>query len=499
MRLLPLAMGSSLLLGACGAATTVDKQGAPVATVTELSLGSADPQDAQLAFFVDAVDKASEHRLRIRVDSTTYNSETAGGEAKLAGDLRAGAVAVGYVASRDLATDGAPAFQALHTPFLLGATADAVALAGNPVAQDVLASLDDRGVHGLALIPLESRRLLSRQPILAVSDLKGARIRINDSAQAATLVSAWSAIPVQGYLAARTKEELAAGRLDAVESSPLYVVPNGYFTSAPYLTSFGLFPKIEALAVNQQAWTRLSDADRKALTAAAAQTLTHAVTETPKLEATALSQLCTREVVVVLPMEQALGELRSAATKAPSLDAQATAWSTRLHEALASAPRAGTSAAPSDCPVATSAAQARQLHGSVASPSGGPSAASTAAVSTFPTGTYVTTVTKEQWAAGHAGGSNAPFDVTFTSTFAPDGTFTQSQVPNPPDQGPYAGTYTVTGDRVTLDFHAVSTPTDQYVETVSWSYFKGELHFAIVDVADDGSKVLYLQPWRKVG
>jgi TRAP-type C4-dicarboxylate transport system substrate-binding protein len=227
-RLLPVALCLSVCLSACGAATPVDKQGAPSAAVTQLTLGTADPQDAQLAFFVDAVDKASEHRLRVRVDATTYYSETPGGEAKLARDLRSGTVALGYVASRDLATDGAPAFQALHAPFLLGATSDAVALAGSPVAKDVLASLDDRGVHGLALIPMESRRLLSRRPVLALGDLRGTRIRVSDSAQSAKLLSAFSAIPVQGYLAVKTKEELAAGRLDAVESSPLYVVPNGY-------------------------------------------------------------------------------------------------------------------------------------------------------------------------------------------------------------------------------------------------------------------------------
>jgi TRAP-type C4-dicarboxylate transport system substrate-binding protein len=147
-------------------------------------------------------------------------------------------------------------------------------------------------MHGLALIPLESRRLVSRQPILSLSDLKGSRIRINDSAQSAKLVSAWSAIPVQGYLAAKTKQELAAGRLDAVESSPAYIVPNAYFSSAPYLTSFGLFPKFEALVANQQAWARLSDADQAALESAAAQTVTHAVTQTPQQEAKALSQLC---------------------------------------------------------------------------------------------------------------------------------------------------------------------------------------------------------------
>jgi hypothetical protein len=72
-------------------------------------------------------------------------------------------------------------------------------------------------------------------------------------------------------------------------------------------------------------------------------------------------------------------------------------------------------------------------------------------------------------------------------------------VPNPPDQGPFEGTYKVQGDRVVIDYHPVYNPAERYVETVTWSYFKGELHFVSVDVTDTGSQVIYAQPWRKVG
>jgi hypothetical protein len=254
------------------------------------------------------------------------------------------------------------------------------------------------------------------------------------------------------------------------------------------------------LAVNGQAWTKLSDDERTALTTAATRTVTHAVTDTPQQEAKALSQLCTRGVVVVQPADQALSELRTAAGQAEPDGAQATAWSTRLRDALAAAARPANSAAPAACPVATSAAQAEKLHGNTTSPSATPSTKSSpaATASAFPTGTYVTKVTKEQWAAGNAGGSNAPFDVTFTSVMRPDGTFYQTQVPNPPDQGPFEGTYTVKGDRVVFDVHPVYNPAERFVETVTWSYFKGELHFVSVDVADTGSQVIYAQPWRKV-
>jgi TRAP-type C4-dicarboxylate transport system substrate-binding protein len=493
-RLVPLALVVSVPLSACGAWASVDKQGAPVPAVTELSLGAADPQDGELRYFVDAVDQLSDHRVRVRVDSATYDSETPGGEAALTAAVRAGTVELGYVPSRDLAADGAPAFVALHSPLLLGETSAAVAVAESPLARDVLSSLDDRGLHGLGLVPLESRRLFSRQPILGLGDLKGARVRINDSAQSASLISAWSGIPVQGYQAEQTKADLAAGGLGAVESSPSYAVTNAYFGPAPYLSSFGLFPKLEALVANPQVWDRLTADDRAALESAAAQTLARAATETARQEAEALSQLCTRAVVVVRPSDAAWGALSAAAAQAQPGDAQATAWTVRLREFLKTA-GASASASPSDCTVATDAASARQAH----SNAGPPSPSSSAAVSPFPAGMYTTAVTREQWKAANVTSNLATADVTFTSTFGADGTFTQSLDPALPGQGPFEGTWKVTGDRLDLDYHLVASPSERYVETVTWSYLRGDLRFVVVDVLDTSSTVIYQQPWRKVG
>ena len=62
-----------------------------------------------------------------------------------------------------------------------------------------------------------------------------------------------------------------------------------------------------------------------------------------------------------------------------------------------------------------------------------------------------------------------------------------------------SGHYVVKGDEVTF---FVSQPTGSWsaTEKVRWSYFDGQLTFAIVDVADTGSRVIYTaHPWRKTG
>ena len=167
--------GSALWLGClgCGGAA-VDKQGARRdADIVTLHLGAADPGEPSLAYFVDAVDRESGGRLAVDVDRETYFSETPGGPAKLAGDLRSGEVDLALIPSRDWAATGDPGFAALQAPFLVTSTDATLALARSDVADDLLhgmAAYD--GVVGLGLVPGETRRLLTREPVVDESDLR---------------------------------------------------------------------------------------------------------------------------------------------------------------------------------------------------------------------------------------------------------------------------------------------------------------------------------------
>ena len=486
----------SVGLTACAGAQ-VDKTGAPVTVPAVLRIGAADPTDSQLAFFVDAVDRGSGHRLRVEVERTTYYSETPGGEGRLAGDVQSGKVALAYLPSRDWAATGDAGFQALHAPFLVSTTAAAITLARGPVAAELLAGLDSSGVHGLALIPGEARRLISRRPVATVEDLAGAKVRISDSPQSAQLISALGATPVQGLLAVQTRTDLGSGRLDAVETSPAYVVPNSYNASAPYLSSFAMFPKLQLLLVNGQAWGGFSTGDQAILRAAAADTLAHASDDVPARETAALSQLCDSGTVVVQPADAAFRALVAKAGAAQPQGAQAQTLATKIAGAVSgSGPQARAAALPANCRVAATADEAQAVRRPADSPS---SLAPPSSIAPFPVGIYEVTVTAQQWAAAGIVGPDWQSDITFTWTFKADGTVTAKQEPDFPDQGPGKGTWTVNGDQVTLVTVQASDPGTTYNETLRWSYFKGELHFVVINVQDDPGKVFYALPWRKVG
>lgn len=499
MKRFALLTGCLSLIGAatlgCGG-RAVDKHGAPVpGPVTVLHLSAADPTEPGLAFFAAEIAKKSNRRLRVDIDHRlTYFSETRGGEARLVPDLRRGRVDFAYVPSRDLAATGDPGFRALQSPFQVTTTQTAVAIAQSPVASELLRAMAPYNVIGLGLIPVEPRRLISKRPILAVSDLHDIRVRISDNAQTADLIEALGARPEQGMAANAAHQALESDALDAVETSPRYIAENSYNVGAPYLTSFALFPKFEILAAAKGAWVRLSGANRKIVQAAAAATLVHASEHVVQDERRELSQLCATGMVLVRPSRQALQDM---ADKSQSADAPDAPTRQALANMRAAVPGLGVhvfeSSTPPACPVAATAPQARTLHET--SPPKPTDPASGPAGPSIPSGTYQVTVTKEEWAAAGFIGRDFRADVTYTWVLKSDGTLQVTQRPDYPDQGPLSGRYAVRGDTVTFTYDP--SPTGSLSpEVVRWSFFKGTLSFTVVAV-DSGGSLIYGKPWRK--
>jgi TRAP-type C4-dicarboxylate transport system substrate-binding protein len=486
-----------LVVGSAGCGTPgVDKQGhATSAAVTVLTFGAADPTDPALSYFVDAVDQQSGHHLRVELDKVTYFSETPGSEARLAADLRAGQIDFAYIPSRDWAATGDPGFRALQSPFEITTTQASVTLAGGSVAADLLDGMGRYDVVGLGLVPAEPRRLVTKNPLLTTADLNGSRIRISDSDQTASLISALRGQPVQGMTAGQAHEALEGEGLDGVETAPVYIGENSYNVRAPYLTSFALIPKFEIIAASKTAWAKLATPDRQALQAAAAQTVASASERVTLDESRELSQLCASGLVVVRPAADALHQMADAAAAAAPSDAPTRLALANIAAAVPGlGPQADASAVPSACQVATTAEQARTLH--TPSQTGNAASSSAAPGVSIPPGTYELTVTKEQMAAAGLNDVDWRADITFTWTIEADGTFLQTQQPDYPDQGPLPGRYVVSGDRLAITYGFTPTGTPGPV-TMRWSFNQGLLTFS--DISASGpDKLLYSLPWRKI-
>jgi TRAP-type C4-dicarboxylate transport system substrate-binding protein len=470
----------------------ISKAGSTDQNPQSIVLQMPDGSDPDGLYLARDIAKLSHGALKVTIDSKTYNSVSPANEARLTADIRAGRVSFAYQPARDWAAVGVPGFQALMAPFAVTTVATSQRVAASPVAAAILGQLSKYGAVGVGLIAGEPRQILSARPLFSQQQFAGQKIRIVDNPQAAALVTALGAHPVQGMPSNKVNSPLRTGHVTAVESSPSYIAENAYQNAAPYLTSFAVFPKFETLVASKKAWAALPSAVQAAMRQAAADTRRHSgqLADREDLE---LSQLCQQGVVLDQPTTAQLAALaRATATAAPA-SAAAAATERQIRALPGTGAQPDATARPDGCRVAgdtaTAAAVHRVLTPALAHQGGG----------RIPPGTYAVTDTVADFEGGGQYGSDWEKDITFTWHLHADGTFFETQSPDYPDQGSVGGRYVVKGDEVTFDFNNCPTGCGA-PERVRWSYFDGQLTFAIVDVADTGSRVIYTaHPWRKTG
>ena len=482
---------ASLGLAACAGQPSVGKSGAVSREVTVIRLQMPDEGDPDGLYFAQDVALRSHGSLKVVVDSSSYPSALPANEMKLAAALRTGQVGFSYQPARDWAMAGVPGFQALDAPFLVTTAQASEALAASPVAGALLRQLSPLGLVGIGLIPAEPRQFLSTTPLIAPSAFSGISLRINDDPQTAELVRAIGARPVQGVSSAQVPDLLAHGRIAGVETSPTYILGDSYNYEASYLTSWAMFPKFETIVASRSAWQALTPAQQTAIRQAAADTVAHA-RQMPAREQQELAGLCGGGLVVDTPAPGQLAVLaRESAGTVPAGSQVAAMIQLIRADVPGTGPQPSAIALPPQCRTASTPAQAIALH-DLSVPSGAGHQGTT-----IPPGTYVTVDTPADFAAGGQYGPDWTKTITWTWHLYPNGTVYQTQQPDYPDQGPATGRYVVKGDEVT--FYLSQATGWSGVETVRWSYYDGQLTFAIVNVQDLGSRVIYTaHPWRKV-
>jgi TRAP-type C4-dicarboxylate transport system substrate-binding protein len=491
IRLTAVAVAALAGLAACGT-QPISKAGSASHGTQTIVLQMPDGSDPDGLYLAQDVAKLSHGALKVTIDSQTYTSRSPANEARLTADVRAGRVGFAYQPARDWAAVGVPGFQALIAPFAVTTVTASQRLAASPVAATVLGQLSGYRVVGVGLIASEPRQILSVRPLFTRPQFAGQQIRIIDNPQAAALVTALGARPVQGLAANQVTSRLHAGSVTAVETSPFYVAENAYQTTAPYLTSYAIFAKFETLVASKTAWTALSPADQAAMRQAVADTRRHSG-QLASRETLEFTQLCQQGVVVDRPTAAQLGALAQGTATAGPASTAAAVVERQIRALPGTGAQPDATGIPAGCRIAGDAATATAIHQvltpTLAHRGGGK----------IPPGTYVVTDTVADYQAGGVYGSDWGKDITFTWHLQADGTYSETQSPDYPDQGPVSGHYVVKGDEVTVSYD--SCPNGCIApETVRWSYFDGQLTFAIVDVADSASRVIYTaHPWRKTG
>jgi tripartite ATP-independent transporter DctP family solute receptor len=164
-----------------------------------------------------------------------------------------------------------PAMNVLAMPFLFRSIEHMQKVLDGPIGTAILDSFEPFGFVGLTFYDSGARSIYnSVRPVRSVADMKGLRLRVQQSELMSDMIKALGADPIElPYGQVRTG--LATKLVDGAENNwPSFVTTDHYKYAGYYtLTEHTMSP--EVLVMSQKAWESLSGEDRKIFREAAIQ------------------------------------------------------------------------------------------------------------------------------------------------------------------------------------------------------------------------------------
>ncbi len=273
-RLVAITAGLALALGlaACG---DDDDQAADTATAggsgggTTLNLAYVTTQQHPYGIAVDNFAKqvAATGELTITPQASYPQSEV-----QLLDDVRSGVVDAATVSSAVWDTAGIDAFQALQAPFLITNYPLAQAVEGGDIGKAMIADATTEAGDLVVLAIHEGglRKPFGKKKLVSLADFKGTTIRAPQSKVLADGLSALGAnadpLPLPDVYQA-----LQNGTVDGVEANLPLIYTSKWYEVAKYITgNVNLWPFPTVLTINKAKYDSLTDAQKDALTSAAA-------------------------------------------------------------------------------------------------------------------------------------------------------------------------------------------------------------------------------------
>ncbi len=224
------------------------------------------PTVEALRYMGRLVSEQTGDRLNIRV----FHSRQLGEEKETLEQTRAGAIDLNRTNVALIGTI-VPRVNVLAMPFLFRSIDHLQKVLDGPIGKEILDSFEPYGFVGLAFYDSGARSIYnSVRPIRSIADLKGLRIRVQQSELMSEMMRALGAEPVE-LPYGQVLTGLATRLIDGAENNwPSFVTTDHYKYAGFYtLTQHTMSP--EVLVMSEKAWQSLSVEDRKIFRDAAAQ------------------------------------------------------------------------------------------------------------------------------------------------------------------------------------------------------------------------------------
>src|SRR5437773_1063841 len=256
------------------------------------------------------------HQIRV------FHSHQLGEEKETIEQTRAGAIDLNRTNVALIGTF-VPAMNVLAMPFLFRSIQHLEKVLDGPIGNEILGSFEAYGFVGLAFYDSGARSIYnSVRPIRSIADVKGLRLRVQQSELMADMIKALGAEPIE-LPYGQVLTGLATRLIDGAENNwPSFVTTDHYKYARFYtLTEHSMSP--EVLVMSQKAWQSLS-ADDQTMFREAAQRSSHFMREKWKdLEEQSRERAKTAGVTIVTdfdrkPFEAAMAAIYAKAQRDPA-------------------------------------------------------------------------------------------------------------------------------------------------------------------------------------
>jgi tripartite ATP-independent transporter DctP family solute receptor len=216
------------------------------------------PTVQALRFMGRQVSERTGGRHEIKV----FHSHQLGEEKETLEQTRAGAIDLNRT-NVALIGNVVPSMNVLALPFLFRSIEHMQKVLDGPIGNEILGSFEPYGFVGLAFFDSGARSIYNNvRPVRSLADLKGLRIRVQQSEQMREMMRSLGADPVE-LPYGQVLTGLATRLIDGAENNwPSFVTTDHYKHAGHYtLTEHTMSP--EVLVMSLKAWETLSADDRK--------------------------------------------------------------------------------------------------------------------------------------------------------------------------------------------------------------------------------------------
>jgi tripartite ATP-independent transporter DctP family solute receptor len=216
------------------------------------------PTVQALLYMGSMVEQRSGGRHQIKV----FHSRQLGEEKETLEQTRVGAIDLNRT-NVALIGNMVPAMNVLAMPFLFRSIEHLQKVLDGPIGSEILDSFEPYGFVGLAFYDSGARSIYnSVRPVRSIADLKGLRLRVQQSEQMSDMIKSLGADPVE-LPYGQVLTGLATRLIDGAENNwPSFVTTDHYKYAGYYsLTEHTMSP--EVLVMSKKAWASLSAEDQQ--------------------------------------------------------------------------------------------------------------------------------------------------------------------------------------------------------------------------------------------